>query len=307
MIYQDITQLIGNTPMVSISRFSAIHNLQTPLIAKLESFNPLSSVKDRVALAMITEGEQTGKITKDTILIEPTSGNTGIGLAYIAAVKGYKLTLTMPSSMSEERKQLLKALGATLVLTDPSKGMQGAVDEATKLASTTKNSLILSQFDNPANPTAHYNTTAKEILSQTDGKLDFFIAGIGTGGTISGVGKGLKEHNPAIKIIGVEPASSPLLSQNKFGPHKIQGIGANFVPKNLNRAIIDSIVAVQDESAMETSRTLAKSEGILAGVSAGAALAAAVETAKQNPTANIVVLLPDTGERYLSTNLFATE
>jgi cysteine synthase len=304
-IYDDITKTVGNTPLVKINRLS--EGINATILVKLESFNPLSSVKDRIGIALIEDAEKKGEINKDTVIIEPTSGNTGIALAFVAAAKGYKLILTMPETMSIERRQLLKIFGAELVLTEGSKGMNGAVEKAKELAAQTQNSFMPQQFDNPANPEIHRKTTAVEILNDTDGKVDFFIAGIGTGGTLTGVGEILKEKIPGVKIIAVEPKDSPLLSAGSAGPHKIQGIGANFIPKILNRNIINEIITVDSSDAGDIARRLAKEEGILVGISSGAALWAALEIGKrkENIGKTIVVLLPDSGERYLSTWLFA--
>jgi cysteine synthase A len=303
-IYNDIVETIGNTPLVKLNKIAA--GSQATILAKIESFNPLSSVKDRIGAAMIESAEKEGKIKKDTVIIEPTSGNTGIALAFVCAAKGYRLILTMPETMSVERRQLLKILGAELVLTEGSKGMAGAVEKAKELAAQTGNSYMPQQFDNPANPEIHRRTTAVEILNDTDGKVDFFVAGIGTGGTITGVGEALKKQVPGIRIIAVEPKDSPLLSKGTAGPHKIQGIGANFVPQVLNKNIIDEIITVDSADAGNTARALAREDGILAGISCGAALWAAIEVGKrtENKGKTIVVLLPDTGERYLSTWLF---
>ena len=303
-IYEDITKTIGNTPLVRIK--SLAKGIDATILAKLESFNPLSSVKDRLGIALIEDAEKHGKIKKDTVVIEPTSGNTGIALAFVCAAKGYKLILTMPETMSVERRQLLKILGAELVLTEGSKGMNGAVEKANELVAQTENSFMPQQFDNPANPEIHRKTTAAEILNDTDGKVDFFIAGIGTGGTITGVGEILKKEIAGVKIIGVEPKDSPLLSTGSAGPHKIQGIGANFIPKVLNRDVIDEIITVESSDAGDIARRLAKEEGILVGISSGAALWAAIEVGKrkENKGKTIVVVLPDSGERYLSTWLF---
>jgi cysteine synthase A len=303
-IYNDILETIGNTPLVKINKLSI--GSHAIILAKLESFNPLSSVKDRIGISMIKAAEKQGKINKDTVIIEPTSGNTGIALAFACAAKGYKLILTMPETMSIERRQLLKILGAEIILTDGSQGMAGAVNKANELAASIKNSYIPQQFSNPANPQIHRETTAIEILNDTEGKIDFFVAGIGTGGTITGVGEVLKSKIPHIKIIGVEPKDSPLLSEGKAGPHKIQGIGANFVPEILNKSILDEIITVDSDDAGQIARKLAKEEGILAGISSGAALWAAIEVGKrkENDGKIIVVLLPDSGERYLSTWLF---
>ena len=305
-IAQKLTDLIGNTPLLALNRYSQEAGLSSAIVAKLEYFNPLGSVKDRVAYAMITAAEQAGKINQDTVIIEPTSGNTGVGLAFVAASRGYKLVLTMPETMSVERRNLLKALGAEIVLTSGAAGMRGAIAKAEELAQDNPNSFIPQQFNNPANPAAHRGTTAEEIWRDTDGKVDIFVAGVGTGGTITGVGEGLKKHNPAVKIIAVEPASSPVLSGGQPGPHVLQGIGAGFVPDVLNRAILDEIVPVKNEDAFATSRALSKTEGLLVGISSGAAAWAATEIAKRPENAGkvIVVLLPDTGERYLSTPLF---
>lgn len=303
-IYDDITKTVGNTPLVKINKLSK--GLSANIIAKLESFNPLSSVKDRVGVAMIEAAEREGKINKETLIIEPTSGNTGIALAFTCAAKGYKLILTMPDTMSIERRQLLKILGAEVILTDGTKGMSGAIEKANELALKNINSFIPQQFENPANPEIHRKTTALEILNATDGKVDYFIAGIGTGGTITGVGEVLKEKLKDVKIIGIEPSDSPVLSKGIAGSHKIQGIGAGFVPKILNINIIDEIITVSDEDAGDTAKKLAKEEGILAGISSGAAMWAALQIAKRKESTGktIVVLLPDSGERYLSTWLF---
>lgn len=302
-IYEDITKTVGNTPLVKINKLNKNPNT---ILVKLESFNPFQSVKDRIGIAMIEAAEKEGKINKDSIIIEPTSGNTGIALAFVAAAKGYKLILTMPETMSIERRQLLKILGAELVLTDGTKGMSGAVAKAGELVAETKNSFMPQQFNNQANPGIHKRTTAIEILNDTDGKVDIFIAGVGTGGTITGVGEILKKKNPNVKVIAVEPKDSPVLSGGAPGPHKIQGIGAGFIPQVLNRDIIDEIILVSNEDAGETARQLAKTEGILVGISSGAAFWAALQVAKrkENKDKTIVVILPDSGERYLSTWLF---
>ncbi len=303
-IYNDITETIGNTPLVKINKVAG--GSKATILVKLESFNPLSSVKDRIGIAMIEDAQKKGKINKDTVIIEPTSGNTGIALAFACAAKGYKLILTMPETMSIERRQLLKILGAQLVLTEGSKGMNGAVEKASELIAETKNSFMPQQFNNPSNPEIHRKTTAVEILNDTDGKVDIFIAGIGTGGTITGVGEVLKSKNPNVKVIGVEPKDSPLLTKGSAGPHKIQGIGANFVPGVLNKDIMDEIITVDSNDAGATAKRLAKEEGILIGISSGAALWAAIEIGKrkENEGKTIVVILPDSGERYLSTWLF---
>lgn len=304
MIYSDITKTVGNTPLVRINRMA--EGLGADILVKVESFNPLSSVKDRLAVAMIDDAEKKGLIKKGTVIIEPTSGNTGIGLAFVCAARGYRLILAMPETMSMERRQLLAILGAEIVLTEGPKGMTGAVQKAEELSAEIPNSFIPQQFKNPANPEIHRKTTAIEILSDTNGSVDYFVSGIGTGGTITGVGEVLKEKLPGVKIIGVEPKDSPVLSGGKPGPHKIQGIGAGFVPDVLNRGIIDEIITASHEDAGTTARVLAKEEGILAGISGGAALWAGLQIAAR-PEAKgktIVVLLPDTGERYLSTWLF---
>ena len=306
-IYNNLTELIGNTPLIELHAIEKTEGLKARLIAKVEYFNPGGSVKDRIALAMINDAEQKGVLKPGAIIIEPTSGNTGIGLAWVASVKGYNLILTMPETMSIERQSLLKALGATLVLTPGAKGMKGAIERAEELRRENPGSVILQQFDNPANPTIHETTTAEEIWNDTDGNIDFFVAGVGTGGTLSGTAKGLKAHNPAIKAVAVEPASSPVLSGGNPGAHKIQGIGAGFKPTNFNQEIADEILPVADNDAIATSRALAKSEGLLVGISAGAAAYAAIQIAKrpENEGKTIVALLPDTGERYLSTVLYA--
>ena len=303
-IFKDITKTIGSTPLVRINKMAS--GLDVTILAKMESFNPLSSVKDRIGIAMIEEAERAAKIKKDTVIIEPTSGNTGIALAFVCASRGYRLILTMPDTMSMERRQLLKIFGAELVLTEGAKGMAGAVEKANELASKIKNSFVLQQFNNPANPQIHRQTTALELLSDTEGKIDIFVAGIGTGGTITGAGEVLKEKIPNIEIIAVEPKDSPVLSGGKPGPHKIQGIGAGFIPKILNMEVIDEIITVSNEDAGSIARKLARDEGILAGISGGAAMKATLEVAKrpQNSKKTIVTVLPDTGERYLSTWLF---
>ena len=308
-IYTSAEQLIGNTPLVELTQIEKELGLKAKLIAKLELFNPAGSVKDRVALAMINDAEKRGVLNKDSVIIEPTSGNTGIGLASVAAARGYKLIIVMPDSMSVERRQIMKAYGAQLVLSPGAKGMPGAIELANQLAASTPNSFIAGQFVNPANVMAHYATTGPEIYSATDGKVDIFVAGVGTGGTITGTGKYLKEQNSKIKVVAVEPATSPVLSKGVKGPHGIQGIGAGFVPDILDTGIYDEIIPVKDEDAFTYGRLMGKKEGVLVGISSGAALAAAVELAKREENAGkqIVVLMPDTGDRYLSTKLFAAD
>jgi cysteine synthase A len=308
-IAKNLTDLIGNTPLLELTNYNESNALEAKLIAKLEYFNPAGSVKDRIGYAMIKDAEEKGLINKDTVIIEPTSGNTGIALAFVAAAKGYKLILAMPETMSIERRALLKALGAQLELTPGAEGMKGAIRRAQELASEIPNSFVPQQFENPANPEIHRTTTAEEIWRDTDGQIDIFIGGVGTGGTITGVGEVLKAKNPDIKIIAVEPEDSPVISGGQPGPHKIQGIGAGFIPDNLNKNIIDEIYRVKNEEAFETSRKLAKTEGLLVGISSGAAAFAATQIARrsENKGKNIIVLLPDTGERYLSTVLFQQE
>ena len=305
--YDRITDLIGGTPLLKLTNYIAEKELSATIYGKLEYFNPAGSVKDRIARAMIDDAEAKGVLKPGSVIIEPTSGNTGIGLASVAASRGYRIILTMPETMSVERRNLLKAYGAELVLTEGSKGMKGAIAKAQELAEATPNSFIPSQFTNATNPAAHYATTGPEIWNDTDGKVDIFVAGVGTGGTISGVGGYLKSQNPNVKVVGVEPAGSPVLSKGTPGPHKIQGIGAGFVPDTLNTSVYDEIITVENEDAFETGRTLARKEGVLVGISSGAAVFAATELAKrpENKGKIIVALLPDTGERYLSTPMFA--
>lgn len=308
-IARQLTDLVGNTPLLEFSNFNASKGLKAQVIGKLEYFNPAGSVKDRIALAMIEDAEAKGLLKPGATIIEPTSGNTGVGLAFVSASKGYKLILTMPDTMSAERRNLLKALGARLVLTPGAEGMKGAIAKAEELRDATPGSIILQQFENPANPAVHIRTTAEEIWRDTDGKVDLFVAGVGTGGTVSGVGAGLKAHNPNVQIVAVEPSDSPVLSGGKPGPHKIQGIGAGFIPKTYNGEVVDKILQVTNDDAIRTSRELAGKEGLLVGISSGAAVYAAVELAKlpENEGKTIVALLPDTGERYLSTVLYAFE
>ena len=305
--FDKITDLIGGTPILKLNNYIALNELPANIYAKLEYFNPAGSVKDRIAKAMIDDAEAKGALKPGAVIIEPTSGNTGIGLAAVAASKGYRIILTMPETMSVERRNLLKAYGAELVLTDGAKGMKGAIAKAEELAQQLEGGFIPSQFTNSANPTAHFNTTGPEIWEDTDGKVDIFVAGVGTGGTVSGVGKYLKSKNPNVKVVAVEPAGSPVLSKGVAGPHKIQGIGAGFVPETLDTKIYDEIIAVENEDAFATGRTLARKEGLLVGISSGAAVYAATQLAKrpENKGKNIVVLLPDTGDRYLSTPMFA--
>ena len=306
-VYRKITDLIGGTPLLELTNYEKANELNAKIYAKLEYFNPAGSVKDRIAKAMLDDAEEKGLLKPGAVIIEPTSGNTGIGLASVAASRGYKVILTMPETMSVERRNLLKAYGAELVLTEGAKGMPGAIAKAKELAEQTPNSYIPSQFTNPANPAVHLKTTGPEIWADTDGKVDIFVAGVGTGGTLSGVGAYLKSQNPNVKVVAVEPATSPVLSGGKAGPHKIQGIGAGFVPDTLNTDIYDEILPVQNEDAFATGRALARSEGVLVGISSGAAVFAAAQLAKrpENASKVIVALLPDTGERYLSTPMFA--
>ena len=305
--YERITDLIGGTPLLKLTNYIEEHKLGAVIYGKLEYFNPAGSVKDRIAKAMIDDAEAKGVLKPDSVIIEPTSGNTGIGLAAVAASRGYRIILTMPETMSIERRNLLKAYGAELVLTEGAKGMKGAIEKAHEIAAEIPHSFIPSQFTNVANPEAHRRTTGPEIWEDTDGKVDIFVAGVGTGGTVSGVGQYLKEKNPAVRIVAVEPAGSPVLSQGTSGPHKIQGIGAGFVPDTLDTAVYDEIIAVDNEDAFDTGRTLARKEGLLVGISSGAAVWAATELAKrpENKGKIIVALLPDTGERYLSTPMFS--
>lgn len=308
-IAKKLTELIGNTPLLELNKFSSLKGLEQPIIAKIESFNPGGSVKDRVALAMIEDAEDKGLLKPGATIIEPTSGNTGVGLSLVAAVKGYKLILTMPETMSIERRNLVKAYGATVKLTSGKEGMKGAIKAAEELRDSIPGSIILQQFENQANPQKHYETTGKEIWRDTDGAVDIFVAGVGTGGTISGVGKYLKEQNPNVKVVAVEPTTSPVLSGGQGGPHKIQGIGAGFIPSTYNSKYVDEIFQVDNDQAILTGRQLAQSDGLLVGISSGAAVFAASELAKrpENKGKRIVTLLPDTGERYLSTVLYAFE
>jgi cysteine synthase A len=305
-IYKTIDELVGKTPLLELTHIEKEENINATILAKLEAFNPAGSVKDRVAKAIIEDAEATGRLTEGSVIIEPTSGNTGIGISSVATAKGYRTIIVMPETMSAERKQLIKAYGAELVLTEGSKGMKGATDKAEELHKEIPNSIIAGQFTNPVNPKIHYNTTGPEIWEDTQGKVDIFVAGVGTGGTLSGVGKYLKEKNPDVKVVAVEPATSPLLSEGKAGPHKIQGIGANFVPDTLNREIYDEIITVQNDDAILTARKAATQEGFLIGISAGAALWAGKTLAArpENAGKNIVVVFPDGGERYLSTDLY---
>ena len=305
-IAKSLVQLIGNTPLLELSNYNEENETLGTIIGKLEYFNPGGSVKDRIGFGMIEAAEKDGLLNKDTVIIEPTSGNTGIALAYISAAKGYRLILTMPDTMSIERRNLLKALGAELVLTPGSEGMKGAIDKAKELKASNKNSIILQQFENPANPQIHRVTTAEEIWNDTDGQVDIVVAGVGTGGTLTGIGEVLKSKKSDVKVVAVEPTNSPVISGGKPGPHKLQGIGAGFIPKNLNISIIDEVIKVDNEDAFKASKDLARTEGLLVGISSGAAIVAATELAKreENKGKNIVVILPDTGERYLSTNLY---
>ena len=306
MTAQNLLELVGNTPLVQLGKLSKVHGLATAVTVKVEYFNPAGSVKDRIALAMIEDAEQKGLLKPGATIIEPTSGNTGVGLAFVSAIKGYKLILTMPETMSVERRNLVKAYGAEVRLTSGAEGMPGAIREAERLRDSIPGAVILQQFENAANPARHFLTTGEEIWRQTEGQIDIFVAGVGTGGTISGAGKRLKEHNPNIRIVAVEPASSPVLNGGKSGPHKIQGIGAGFVPANYDKDVVDEVIDVENDDAIRTSRQLAQTEGLLVGISSGAAAFAALELAKrpENKGKRIVALLPDTGERYLSTVLY---
>lgn len=308
-VAKSLTELVGNTPLLEVNNFIKKNDLKARILVKLEYFNPAGSVKDRVALAMIEDAEQQGRLKPGATLIEPTSGNTGVGLAFVAASKGYHLILTMPETMSIERRTLLQALGAELVLTNGSQGMKGAIAKAEELNQSIPGSLILQQFNNPANPAIHRRTTGEEIWRDTEGQVDLFVAGVGTGGTVSGTGEALKSHNPAIKVVAVEPSDSPVLEGGKPGPHKIQGIGAGFIPGNYKADVIDEVIGIEGDEAIKTSRELARTEGVLVGISSGASLAAAVRLARrpENAGKTIVALLPDTGERYLSTQLYAFE
>lgn len=308
-IAKQLTELIGNTPLLELNKISGINGLSTPIIAKIESFNPGGSSKDRIALSMIEDAEAKGILKPGATIIEPTSGNTGVGLALVCAVRGYHLILTMPETMSLERRNLVKAYGAEVKLTSGKEGMTGAIREAEKLRNDIAGSVILQQFENPSNPQKHYETTGKEIWEQTDGEVDIFVAGVGTGGTISGVGKRLKEYNPNIKIVAIEPATSPVLNGGQGGPHKIQGIGAGFIPDTYDASLVDEVLDIDNDDAIRMGRNLAQTEGLLVGISSGAAMVGAIELAKraENKDKKIVVLLPDTGERYLSTVLYAFE
>lgn len=306
-IAKKITDLIGNTPLLELSNYTEINNLEARLLVKIEAFNPASSVKDRIALAMVEDAEKKGLLKKGMEIIEPTSGNTGIGLAMVAATKGYKLTLTMPDTMSVERRNLLKALGATIVLTPGAEGMKGAIAKVQQLAEERGNVFVPQQFENSANVEVHERTTGEEIWRDTDGNIDIFVSGVGTGGTVTGAGKKLKQYNPAIQVVAVEPTDSPVLSGGNPGPHKIQGIGAGFIPKIYNSSVVDKIIQIENDEAIQTSRIVAQKEGLLVGISSGAAIAAATKLAKlaENKGKTIVAVLPDTGERYLSTVLYA--
>ena len=306
-IYHSVTELIGRTPLVELTGYEKKHNIPAEIVAKVELFNPAGSIKDRIAAAMLEDAEERGVLNQDTVIIEPTSGNTGIGLASVAAARGYRIIIVMPETMSVERRQLMKAYGAELVLTDGSKGMKGAIERANELAAETPNSFIPGQFVNPANPKAHFETTGPEIYEDTDGRVDWFVAGVGTGGTVTGVGRYLRAKIPGVKVAAVEPASSPVLSEGKSGPHKIQGIGAGFVPDVLDTKVYDEIIPVTNEDAFATGKEIGRSEGVLVGISSGAAVYAAIQLAKrpENEGKTIVALLPDTGDRYLSTPLFA--
>ena len=306
-IYRNITELVGRTPLLELANYDRRHGLDAVILAKLEAFNPAGSVKDRIALAMIDAAEASGRLTPDSVIIEPTSGNTGIGLAAVATSRGYRIILTMPETMSVERRNLLKAYGAELVLTDGTKGMQGAIAKAEELAAELPNSFIPGQFVNQANPEAHFRTTGPEIWDDTDGRVDIFVAGVGTGGTVTGVGRYLKSRNPGVKVVAVEPSASPVLTEGTAGPHKIQGIGAGFVPETLDTKIYDEVIPVENDDAFATGKKVGHSEGVLVGISSGAAVWAGIQLAKrpENKGKTIVVLLPDTGDRYLSTPLFA--
>ncbi|MDD6021867.1 MAG: cysteine synthase A [Acutalibacteraceae bacterium] len=306
-IYNEITELIGSTPIVKLKNYTSARKLEATILAKVEFFNPAGSVKDRVAKSMIEDAESRGLLKKGSVIIEPTSGNTGIGLASVAAARGYEIILTMPETMSVERRNLLKAYGAKVVLTEGAKGMKGAIEKAKELAAETPNSFIPGQFTNPANPAAHRSTTGPEIWNDTDGKVDIFVAGVGTGGTVTGVGEYLKSQNPDVKVVAVEPATSPVLSKGTAGPHKIQGIGAGFVPETLNTAVYDEVITVSDDDAFATGKAIAREEGLLVGISSGAAVFAATQLAErpENKGKIIVALLPDTGDRYLSTPMFS--
>ncbi len=304
MIYNSVLELVGNTPLLRLNNVEKAYGLKSKLLAKLEFLNPAGSVKDRVGVALIEEAEKKGLLTKESVIIEPTSGNTGIGLAMAAAVKGYKAIIVMPETMSEERKKLMVAHGAELVLTEGSKGMAGAIEKANELAKEIPHSFIPDQFGNPDNALAHYKTTGPEILRDTEGDIDIFVAGIGTGGTVTGTGKFLKENCPEIRVIGAEPLSSPVLTKGKSGPHKIQGIGAGFIPKVLDTSVLDKVITVSDEDALQTARNFGKLEGFLIGISGGAALHTAIEIAKENENKTIVLILPDNGSRYLSSGLY---